>query len=138
MSHRMMPAYRVGRRGRREQDIMYEIMTQGPVLAIMEIFRDFFSYKSGVYQRSVAGGTNVVGYHAVRIIGWGEDTRVGKYWHVTNTWGDTWGEAGHVRITRGSNECRIEEMVTAAWPLGNRRRSRARQRRTRRRRHFSH
>ena len=47
---RMMPGYRVGRHGRRMEDIMYEVMTQGPALAIMEVTRELFSYREGVYQ----------------------------------------------------------------------------------------
>ena len=34
---RMMPGYRVGRRGRREEDIMQEIRTHGPLQATMDV-----------------------------------------------------------------------------------------------------
>ena len=36
---RMMPGYRVGRRGRREADIRQEIRTQGPVQATMDVYQ---------------------------------------------------------------------------------------------------
>ena len=37
--YRMMPGYRVGRRGRREADIRQEIRTQGPVQATMDVYQ---------------------------------------------------------------------------------------------------
>ena len=76
------------------EDIMYEVMTQGPVLALMEVTRDLFSYKEGIYRRLEA---EVRGHHAVRIVGWGEEAGV-RYWTVANTWGGAWGEGGLFRI----------------------------------------
>ena len=94
VTHRMMRGYRVGRRGQRMEDIMYEVMTQGQVLALMEVTRDLFSYKEGIYRRLEA---EVVGHHAVRIVGWGEEAGV-RYWRLANTWGEAWGERGLFRI----------------------------------------
>lgn len=41
------------------------------------------------------------GGHAIKIIGWGEDTipngTVMPYWLVANSWCTAWGEAGHAR-----------------------------------------
>jgi len=135
----MQPAYRVGREAsatqprRREQDIMHEIRTQGPVEAVMEVYTDFFMYTSGVYQKTNLARGVVAGYHAVRIIGWGQDGGE-RYWLVANSWGEQWGERGLFKIARGSNECQIEEFVLGAWPqekkaVGGRRRRRRRHRR---------
>ena len=134
-SHHVMRGYRVGRSGRRVEDIMYEVITFGPVLAIIEVHRELFSYKAGVYQASERrGASEPVGYHAVRIVGWGQEGTGQKYWTVANTWGEDWGEGGLFRMKRGSNECRIEEMVTAAWPRGSSRQRRKRRRGGRRQR----
>merc|ERR1712013_321660 len=46
----------------------------------------------------------VAGYHAVRIIGWGQDGG-DRFWLVANSWGEQWGEGGFFKIARGSNEC---------------------------------
>ena len=43
---------------------------KGPVVAVMEIYKDFFMYGSGVYQQSIDLPAPL-GYHAVRLIGWG-------------------------------------------------------------------
>jgi len=119
--HRTQPAYRVGRGDtannpdRNEKDIMYEVMTQGPVQAIMEVYTDFFVYGGGVYKKTNLGSSNLAGYHAVRIVGWGQEGSV-KYWKVANSWGTEWGEKGFFRIARGSNECRLEDFVLGVWP----------------------
>ena len=124
------PAYRVGRPNSREDDIKYELMTQGPVQAVMAVYSDFFMYKSGVYSRSNLALGGEVGFHAVRIVGWGEEGAV-KFWKVANSWGEDWGERGYFRIQRGRNECMIEEFVVGAWP---RKQRKGRRRRTRRHR----
>ena len=121
MIYRTLPAYRVGRpntgtdTSRNMEDIMYEVMHQGPVQAIMEVYTDFFMYKSGIYQKTSISSTELAGYHAVRIVGWGQEGSL-KYWTVANSWGPQWGEEGFFRIVRGVNECQIEEFVMGVWP----------------------
>lgn len=118
---RTQPAYRVGRgntdrnQHMNEEDIMYEIMTQGPVQAIMEVYTDFFMYGSGIYKRTNLASSTIAGYHAVRIVGWGVEGSQ-KYWKVANSWGTNWGEKGFFRISKGNNECMIEEFVLGVWP----------------------
>lgn len=49
--------------------------------------------------------------------GWGEDAKTGeKYWKVLNSWGKNWGEEGHFRIRRGTDESHIESMGESAMP----------------------
>lgn len=116
------PLYRVGPvyKLKNEKDIMFDIMTSGPVQATMKISREFFLYKTGVYHCSSAPSNKRTGYHAVRIIGWGSEfspltNREERFWIVSNSWGPSWGERGYFRIRRGSNECEIESFVIAAW-----------------------
>ena len=41
---------------------------------------------------------------AVLLVGLGEDSQTGaKYWLARASWGENWGEAGHIRIRRGDN-----------------------------------
>ncbi|KAK9511285.1 hypothetical protein O3M35_005866 [Rhynocoris fuscipes] len=112
-----------------QYQIMKEIMDNGPVQATMDVFRDLFLYKSGIYscpshyRRSqilsvVPPISQYPGYHSVRIIGWGEEIINGKlvkYWIVANSWGESWGEGGYFRIKRGINSCNIEEFILAPW-----------------------
>jgi len=91
-------------------DIQTEIMTNGPVDATYQVFSDFYNYESGVYQH-ISGES--VGWHAVRIIGWGEDNGT-PYWVVANSWHNDWGMNGYFWILRGQDECSIESGITTA------------------------
>lgn len=119
--YKMQPAYRVGRKNkpahpkRTEQDIMYEISTHGPVQASMEVYEDFFLYKSGVYYKTEFAGPTNLGFHSVKILGWGTDHNDTPYWLAANSWGSDWGEDGYFRIRRGQNDCDIEHFVVGAW-----------------------
>lgn len=76
------------------------IAERGPVIAGMEVFQDFYSYRSGVY-RHVSGGS--VGYHAIACIGY-DDAQ--SCWICKNSWGTGWGDSGFFRI--GYGECSID------------------------------
>jgi len=90
--------------------IQTEMMTNGPVEVAFNVYEDFLSYKSGVYQHTSGA---YVGGHAVKMIGWGvlngED-----YWLCSNSWTTYWGDDGFFLILRGVNECGIESGVCAA------------------------
>ncbi|CAK5091200.1 unnamed protein product [Meloidogyne enterolobii] len=91
--------------------IQREIQTNGPVVAIFAVYSDFMSYRSGVYFRT---SNQLVGYHAVRIIGWGTQTcftsnQKVDFWIGANSWGTGWGEYGFFKIRRGVNEVGFEQ-----------------------------
>ncbi|KAF5908603.1 tubulointerstitial nephritis antigen-like [Clarias magur] len=113
------PPYRLSSN---EKEIMKEIMENGPVQAILEVYGDFFVYKTGIYRHtgvSAVSQDRKHGTHSVRITGWGEERdytgRTHKYWIAANSWGKNWGENGYFRIARGENECEIEAFVIGAW-----------------------
>merc|ERR1740117_64287 len=95
-----------------EVEIQQMIMSGGPVETAFTVYTDFEDYESGVYQHitgSKAGG------HAVKMVGWGLDDGV-KYWKIANSWNPYWGEEGHFRMLRGTNECGIEASAIASSP----------------------
>ncbi|XP_050531268.1 cathepsin B-like isoform X1 [Daktulosphaira vitifoliae] len=94
--------------------IQKDIMVYGPIEATLEVFEDFFNYKSGVY--SLSSSSPMLGYHAVKLIGWGVEGGV-KYWLLVNSWNTSWGDKGLFKIKRGSNECGIELRNSAGVPL---------------------
>ena len=91
---------------------MQEIIENGPVSAIFNVYEDFSDYNSGIYQH-VYG--RLKGSHAVKIIGWGEENGV-KFWTIANSWNPRWGESGFFRMLRGKNECGIEKQCAGATP----------------------
>lgn len=93
-----------------EQAIMQEIFTRGPVTVSMTVYRDFMTYKSGVY---VYTSGTLLGGHAIKMIGWGIQNGV-KYWLCVNSWNKYWGEKGFFKIIRGVNHMQIESSVVAA------------------------
>lgn len=95
-----------------QNEIMREIMTNGPVEAAFTVFADFPNYKSGVYQH-VSG--EELGGHAIKILGWGVENNT-PYWLVANSWNPSWGDNGFFKILRGSDECGIEDEVVAGLP----------------------
>ncbi|KAL9652901.1 hypothetical protein ABK040_015419 [Willaertia magna] len=93
------------------ENIQQELSTNGPLQVAFQVYRDFMSYKSGVYKH-VSGG--LLGGHAVKLVGWGVDTKTGlDYWILANSWGNGWGLSGFFWMLRGRNECNIEGDVWA-------------------------
>lgn len=95
-----------------ETQIKVEIFKKGPVEADFSVYADFFSYKSGVYQRH---SDDFKGGHAVKILGWGAENGV-AYWLAANSWNSDWGDQGYFKILRGNNECGIEDDINAGMP----------------------
>jgi len=82
-----------------------------PVSVAIEADQSAFQfYSSGILTGNC--GTNLD--HGVLVVGFGTDG--GKdYWKVKNSWGQSWGDHGYIRIERGSNKCGIANQ--ASYPL---------------------
>jgi len=94
------------------QQIMAEIMKNGPVEAAFDVYEDFLTYKSGVYQHTTG---EFVGGHAVKILGWGVDDGT-DYWIIANSWNPDWGNDGFFWMLKGKDECGIEDGIVAGLP----------------------
>ena len=63
-------------------NIKREIATTGPVIAYMNVTRDFFLYQDGIYRPTESSeGQNHL--QSIVLLGWGDD-----YWLARNSWGD--------------------------------------------------
>lgn len=100
--------------GASEQEIMRELVRDGPLVASFEPQNDLMYYTGGVYH-------NVPGHrseweqvdHAVLLVGFGAD-QGRNYWLLQNSWGEDWGEGGYFRMARGVDECGVESLVVGA------------------------
>lgn len=83
-------------------NIKNSLFNNGPVVAGMLVYTDFFYYDGGIYEPSYGV---LEGGHAVLIVGYGDG-----YWICKNSWGSDstdedgngWGEDGYFRIKWGS------------------------------------
>ncbi|XP_041361383.1 cathepsin B-like [Gigantopelta aegis] len=97
---------------RGESDIMTELFTNGPVEAAFTVYKDFLTYKSGVYKHTSG---EALGGHAVKMMGYGVEAGT-KYWLVANSWNSDWGDKGFFKILRGNDECGIESQIVGGEP----------------------
>lgn len=76
-------------------------LAEGPVAARMAVYRDFLSYRRGVYCRTV--GAAKLSDHAIRCVGF-EEKDGERNVRCANSWSTYWGERGYFRI-RPNDDC---------------------------------
>jgi C1A family cysteine protease len=83
-----------------------DAVAAGPVLAGMEVWSDFFAYRSGVYVKSSAATRlSPPGYHCICVIGYDDNQQC---WIIKNSWGTNWGDGGFCRIGYGQTDLLID------------------------------
>lgn len=70
-------------------------LIEGPIASRMIVYKDFMSYKSGIYCRTK--DSSKVGGHAIKCVGYSEESN--PYLICANSWGTGWGEKGYFKIT---------------------------------------
>ena len=87
-----------------EKMLMRAVQHQPVSVAIQANKRSFQMYQSGIYSDQDCGFELD---HGVLLIGYGYDKKYDMdYWIVKNSWSDSWGENGYIRIQRNINDSR--------------------------------
>jgi len=94
------------------KQIQSAILQGGPMETGFQVYKDFFSYKTGIYKKT-SPFWDYAGGHAVKIVGWGNEGGV-NYWICANSWSEKWGENGFFRIAFG--QVGIDSDVYACTP----------------------
>ena len=99
-----------------EVNMLLELYERGPIAVSLEVTDVFLKYKSGVLT-GPSGHTGddrnknpvEISNHAVLLIGWGFDEQTSlPYWLIQNSWGRHWGDAGLIRVQRGTDTFAVE------------------------------
>lgn len=97
-----------------EDNIKREVITNGPVISIIRPYRDFFIYRSGLYE--IKDRSKLEGLLFIKIVGWGENAAGLKYWIADTLWGKKWGENGLVNIKMNTEDSLIEKYSFTLYP----------------------
>jgi len=83
------------------EPLLDAVANVGPVVVSVDA-SGWPSYSSGVYDGC---SPNATINHAVLLVGFGTDPESGMdYWLIRNSWGDRWGEEGHIRLRRHGSD----------------------------------
>jgi C1A family cysteine protease len=99
-----------------DQQMMLALMKNPVAVAIQADEKAFQLYSSGILKGSCGTGLD----HGVLAVGYGSDTD-GDFYIVKNSWGETWGENGYIRLGRGDDyndgdgQCGI--LLQASYPV---------------------
>lgn len=98
-----------------EHKLKAAVATVGPVSVAIDASHESFQfYKRGVYMESECSSENLD--HGVLVVGYGTDESGQDYWLVKNSWSESWGDKGYIKMGRNmQNLCGIAS--SASYPL---------------------
>jgi len=92
------------------EDALMSAVNVGPVAIAIEADQSGFQfYSGGVFTGSC--GKNLD--HGVLLVGYGSEDST-DYWLVKNSWGESWGDAGYIKLVKGQDQCGLAD--AASYP----------------------
>ncbi|CAG2170165.1 unnamed protein product [Oppiella nova] len=87
-----------------QDSLMSLVRDNGPAFVVVHVGIDWRIYGQGVLTHQCEGERVGGAYsHAVLVVGYGYDKELDRhYWILKNSWGDTWGEGGYMRLHRNT------------------------------------
>jgi cathepsin L len=82
------------------EPLLRALFEKGPTAVSVDA-TPWHMYENGIFDGCAP---DAVINHAVAAIGYGEDQKGVKYWHIQNSWGKRWGEGGTIRMLRRDND----------------------------------
>lgn len=79
-----------------DKEIIKTALQDGPLIFYLEVYSDFYNYRSGIYQPVPSAVYE--GDHSIVLIGYDEND---DCWVCKNSWGTDWGENGYFKIKFG-------------------------------------
>ena len=79
-----------------ESELLKAVANQPVTVAIDAGGQDFRLYSHGVFKGECGNRLN----HAVTVVGYGTSEDGNKYWLIKNSWGNSWGEEGYMKLAR--------------------------------------
>lgn len=79
-----------------EEQLLQAVASQ-PVSVAIAVSNDFKLYTGGIFTGTCGTSLN----HGVTAIGYGTNDGT-KYWLIKNSWGESWGDSGYMRLQRES------------------------------------
>jgi hypothetical protein len=98
-----VPRFRIG--WVRSETELLDAVLQAPVAVAVRASPSFQYYASGIFNAADCNVRTV--NHAMVLVGYGTTVDGTPYWILRNSWGDSWGEAGYMRIRRGVKQCHL-------------------------------
>ena len=89
-----------------EYQPLINAVIEGPLSVAVAVSDDFEFYESGIFSCNINAKKKRKAKqcweinHAVQLVGYGSNKQDKMYWIVRNSWGDSWGEDGYIRLAR--------------------------------------
>lgn len=100
-----------------EKKLVQAIASKGPISVAIDASQESFRlYDGGVYDEPNCGNQEENLDHGVLVVGYGRDPIHGEYYLVKNSWSESWGQAGYIKMARNKdNQCGIA--TSAVYPV---------------------